>query len=92
VYTVVHHVKIDPRGLFIAVWEFFLRLKIVSFGDLFEHVRLHFNEEGSRRLPMRIAFLFLTALLDHRGATQNGAYGGVFPCSRTFRERSISLR
>ena len=42
--------------------------KLCHFGDFFEHVRLHFNEEGSRRLAMSIASLFLTALLDHRGA------------------------
>ena len=35
----------------------------MSFGDLFEPVRLHFNEEGSRRLAMSIAPLFLPALL-----------------------------
>ena len=59
----------------------------VSFGILFEQVRLHFNEEGSRRLAMRIASLLLTALLDHRGATRNGAYAAVFP----FREKGIGL-
>ena len=72
--------------------------KIVSFGDLFEPDRLHFNEEGSRRLGMSIAPLFLPALLDHRGAWSlpdaggAGANGAVFFCSRTFRERGIGLR
>ena len=40
----------------------------MSFGDLFEPHRLHFNEEGSRRLGMSIAPLCLPALLDQGSA------------------------
>ena len=58
--------------------------KFVSFGDLFETVRLHFNEEGSRRLAMSIAPLFLPALLDHRGAWSLPDSGEAGPMPQCF--------
>ena len=64
--------------------------EIVSFGDLFDPDRLHFNEEGSRRLGMSIAPLFLPALLDHRGAWSLPDAGEAGPMLQCFSAPALS--
>ena len=64
--------------------------KIVPFGDLFELDGLHFNEEGSRRLGMSIAPLFLPALLDHRGAWSLPDAGEAGPMPQCFSAPALS--